>query len=70
LPKILYLAGRGAVADAASLIEIHGDAAADAAAARADASRSRGNYIHFCHWRQIERLIDWLATDAPVGAVH
>jgi hypothetical protein len=70
LSKLPYLADRGAVADAASLIDTHGPGAAFEAAMRANHSRSLGNHIHFCRWRQIERLIALLATDAPVGAVH
>jgi hypothetical protein len=70
LSKLPYLADRGAVADAASLIDTHGPYAAYEAAMRADRSRSLGNYVHFCRWRQIERLIALLATDAPFGTVH
>ncbi len=65
-----YLADRGAVADAASLIDTHGSAAAFEAAMRADRSRAIGNHIHFCHWRQIERLVRLLAAEYPLGTVH
>lgn len=70
MPKLLYLADRGAVADAASLIEAHGPHAAYQAAIQADRSRSLGNYVHFCRWRQIQRLIAVLATDEPCDTVH
>ncbi|WP_322963839.1 hypothetical protein [Sphingomonas fuzhouensis] len=58
------------VADAAEMMETFGHAAGDEAAARADRSRDLGNHIHFCRWRQIERLIDLLSGDEAVGTVH
>ncbi|WBH17251.1 hypothetical protein [Sphingomonas radiodurans] len=70
MSKLPYLANRGAVADAASLMSTHGPDAAFEAALRADRSRSIGNYIHFCRWRQIERLVRLLETDYPHGTVH
>lgn len=65
-----YLRDRDDVADAAELIRRFGETAALEAAARADRSRDIGNHIHFCRWRQIERLIDLLAADVPVSTVH
>ena len=65
-----YLATRRAVEDAATLLAEHGDAAAWHAAARAERSRDLGNYIHFCHWRQIERLLAIMAASRAVGTVH
>ena len=56
--------------DAAELIRTHGDAAGKEAAARADRSRDLGNHIHFCRWRQIERLIALLASGRPTGTIH
>lgn len=47
-----------------------GDNAGYEAAARADRSRDQGNHIHFCHWRQIERLIVLLTHDGPLGTIH
>lgn len=70
MPNNLYLADRAAVADAASLIANHGAAAAFEAALRADRSRSLGNHIHFCRWRQIERLVRVLEADHSLGTVH
>ena len=70
MSKLPYLADRGAVADAASLIAAHGPGAAFEAAVRANRSRSLGNHIHFCRWRQIERLVALLATNAACGTVH
>lgn len=65
-----YLAQPGAFADAAGLIDQFGDEAACEAASRADRSRDLGNYIRFCHWRQIERLIVLLSTDRAIGTIH
>ena len=65
-----YLSSRKSVDDAQDLIFRFGDNAGFEAAARADRSRDIGNHIHFCHWRQIERLIILLSTDEPVGTVH
>lgn len=65
-----YLSNRKSVDDAQDLIARFGDNAGFEAAARADRSRDLGNHIHFCHWRQIERLIILLACDEIVGTVH
>ena len=65
-----YLSDRAAVADASDLIHRYGDDAGFEAAARADRSRDLGNHIHFCHWRQIERLIVILSADCASGTVH
>jgi hypothetical protein len=37
---------------------------------RADRSRELGNALHFCRWRQIERLIVLLSVERAVGTVH
>ena len=66
----LYLADAGHVADAADLIAVFGAAAGSEAAARADRSRDLGNHLHFCRWRQVERLIEVLASPAALGTVH
>jgi hypothetical protein len=47
-----------------------GAGAADEAAARAGKSRDLGNIIHFCRWRQIERLIGILSADTVSGTLH
>jgi hypothetical protein len=65
-----YLADRAQVADATTLIALFGDDAGMEAAARADESRDIGNYLHFCRWRQIERLIVLLSVESAVGTVH
>ena len=58
------------VADANELIRAFGDDAGFEAASRADASRERGNALHFARWRQIERLIVLLSVDEPFSTVH
>ena len=65
-----FIHGRLALADAADLIERYGDDAGFEAAARAELSRDKGNVIHFCHWRQIERVIATLSSDEVQGTVH
>ncbi len=65
-----YIADAREAAAAADLIVAFGPAAATEAAARADRSRDLGNHIHFCRWRQIERLIAILAADEATGTVH
>lgn len=60
-----FVADRASALDAARLLAELGDDAAAAAKARAEVSRERGNVIHFCRWRQIERLIGVMAdTDS------
>jgi hypothetical protein len=66
----LYIAGRLALAEASELIDRFGDDARLEAAARAERSRDAGNVLHFCHWRQIERVIETLSSDAVRGTVH
>jgi hypothetical protein len=61
---------RAAVADAHELMRRFGDDAGYEAAARADASRDRGNVVHYCRWRSIERLIVLLAARDVQGTVH
>jgi hypothetical protein len=67
----VYLPDASAAADVAELIARFGDHAAFEAAARADRSRGLGNIVHFCRWRQIERMILLLSSPDPAGAtVH
>lgn len=68
--QLPYLADRKSYDDAAELMATFGDNAGFEAAARADRSRDLGNHIHFCHWRQIERLIVLLTHDAALGTIH
>jgi hypothetical protein len=64
------LVDRRSYDDAAALIETFGQGAGDEAAQRADRSRERGNHVHFCHWRQIERMVFLLSTDQAMGTIH
>lgn len=66
----VYLPDRSAAADAADLMAKFGDYAASEAAARADRSRELGNVIHFCRWRQIERLILLLEDGGRAQTIH
>lgn len=66
----LYLADRSSVDTAQKLIAAFGDEAGFEAAARADKSRELGNHLHFCRWRQIERLIVLMSVGRAVGTVH
>ena len=65
-----FVADRRAVAEAQQLIADHGDDAGFEAAARADASRDIGNVVHYCRWREIERLILILMHPQPIGTRH
>jgi len=66
----VHIADRATLAEAAGLIEKFGNFAASEAARRAGESREAGNVIRFCHWRQIERVIDMLRDEHVSGAVH
>ena len=65
-----FLSHTGVVADATDLMSRFGDDAELQAAARAERSRNLGNQLHFCRWRQTERLIALLGCDEPVGSIH
>jgi hypothetical protein len=65
-----YLGDRREIFDANELIATFGELAGSEAAARADRSRDLGNHIHFCRWRQIERLIVLMSVGRAVGTVH
>ncbi len=56
--------------DAELLITNYGDEAGLEAANRADKSRSLGNHLHYCKWRQVERLCVLLSIDQSIGTVH
>ena len=66
----VHLPDAAAANEAADLIDQFGGFAADEAAARADRSRNLGNVIHYCRWRQIQRLIEMLAVEAGEATVH
>ena len=65
-----FINGRVALADAAELIDRFGAEARLEAAVRAERSRDDGNVARFCHWRQIERVIETLSSDEIRGTVH
>jgi hypothetical protein len=65
-----FIAGRLALAEASELIDRFGEEAGLEAATRAERSRDAGNVLHFCHWRQIERVIATLSSDEVVGTIH
>ncbi|PAX09714.1 hypothetical protein [Sphingomonas lenta] len=69
MPPLPYLDGRS-VSDADQLIAAFGAHACAEASARADRSRDLGNHVRFCHWRQVERLIELLSVPGAVGTVH
>ena len=66
----LFIAGRNSLSDAQELIRDFGPEAALQAAVRAEKSREAENVLKFCHWRQVERLIDALAAEEAPGSVH
>ena len=65
-----YLADCTEVTHATDLITVFGADAGQEAATRANRSRDLGNYLHFCRWRQIERLIALLSFDRAIGTIH
>ena len=56
--------------DAEQLMINFGEEAGLEAANRADKSRALGNHIHYCKWRQVERLCVLLSIDQSIGTVH
>lgn len=66
----VHVADRAALAEATDLIAQFGEHARSEAAQRANHSRSLGNVIHFCHWRQVERTIEMLNVAEATGTVH
>ncbi len=65
-----FLADRAEAADALALVREFGPGAAAVAAARAERSRDLGNHLHFCRWRQIERMIALMGRPAEDATVH
>ena len=59
-----------AFTEAARLIERFGDHAGSEAVLRADRSRDLGNFIHFCRWREVARMIEVIRDEAVTGPVH
>ncbi len=65
----LYVEPRDVI-EAETLIHRFGKSAGLEAADRAEASRNIGNHLHYCRWRQIERLIIMLSVETTLGTVH
>ena len=65
----LYVDPRDVV-EAEALIDQFGKTAGLEAADRAEASRNVGNHLHYCRWRQIERLIIMLSIETTLGTIH
>ena len=66
----LFIADQTGINQAATLIADFGDGARHEAAMRAERSRDAGNVLHFCRWRQVERLILALSLEEAVGALN
>ena len=67
---LLEVADRDVYESAIELIDRYGPAADIEAATRAYACRERGNYLHFCLWRRVERFIPVLTGEELVGTLH
>lgn len=65
-----FIPSRDALDDAVALVEEYGADAPLAAAMRAAQSRDAGNVGKFCHWRQIERVTELLASRHVEGLIH
>lgn len=65
-----FVADRRLFDDAATLISDFGASASLEAALRASRSRDLGNVVHFCRWRQVERLIVALSVDREGDTLH
>jgi len=67
---ISYISDRTHVTTAQELISMFGALAPIEAAARANYSRSLGNHIHFCKWREVARLIDVFNAEPENVTLH
>ncbi|MFN3450758.1 MAG: hypothetical protein ACK4ZE_01250 [Sphingorhabdus sp.] len=65
----LYVEPRDVV-EAETLMDNFGPEAGIEAAERAIKSRNIGNHLHYCRWRQIERLILMLSMHTTLGTIH
>jgi hypothetical protein len=65
-----YLAATRPHRDAADLLQRFGEEAGGVARARAAESRRLGNHIHFCRWREVERLIEALGEGRSGQTLH
>ncbi len=66
----VHVQDRTELTEATDLMAHYGELAQYEAAQRADRSRSLGNVIHFCRWRQIERMIALLSAEEVTGTVN
>lgn len=66
----VHVEDRELLTEATDLMTHYGELAQFEAAQRADRSRSLGNVIHFCRWRQVERTIAMLSADEVTGTIH
>lgn len=66
----VHVQNRATLSEATQLIAMFGEHAQLEAASRADRSRSLGNVVHFCHWRQVERTIEMLRGEQVTGSIH
>lgn len=66
----VHLPDRGAFTDLDDLIDRFGQEAEREAARRAGHSRSLGNLVHYCRWRQIERMIALLGGGRGEASLH
>ncbi|MFS0738367.1 hypothetical protein ABC347_15080 [Sphingomonas sp. 1P06PA] len=64
------IADRAVWDSAVDLRHSFGTGAAIEAAIRAGRSRDAGNVIHFCRWREVERLLGLLESDSVTGTRH
>lgn len=70
MDEIFFIADRATLDGATDLIARFGDHAPLEAAALAGRSRDLGNLVHFCRWRQVERVIALLELEEATGTVH
>lgn len=68
--QLPYIPNRQTYDEACQMLEYFGDAAGVEAQERAETARSVGNHIHFCHYRQIERLLVIMNMDFCIGTLH
>jgi hypothetical protein len=66
----VHVEDRELLTQATDLMTHYGELAQFEAAQRADRSRSLGNVIHFCRWRQVERTIAMLSVEEVTGTIH
>ncbi len=66
----VHVQDRAMLAEATDLIARFGQHAQLEAASRASQSRSIGNVVRFCHWRQIERTIGMLSAAEVTGTIN